>query len=61
MDKVAPADNPGLVLGAVWCLGWGIVVGALVGLGTLFFTAFRFYKKADGTLAAVSSKQVNVE
>jgi cytochrome bd-type quinol oxidase subunit 1 len=29
MDKVTADDNPGVVLGAFWCMGWSVVTGLI--------------------------------
>jgi hypothetical protein len=46
MDKVQPNDNPGVVLGAFWCFGWAIMAGALVGVTTLVYRAFRQHRRS---------------
>jgi hypothetical protein len=45
MDKVTSADNPGVVLGGVWCFGWGIISGAIAGLAALVLTSRTVWKK----------------
>jgi hypothetical protein len=43
MDKVTADDNPGLVLGAFWCIGWAIVAGVLAAIlmGIILFVRSR--------------------
>ena len=34
MDKVTADDNPGVVLGAFWCIGWAAIAGVLAAVVT---------------------------
>lgn len=41
MDKVTADDNPGVVLGAFWCIGSSIVAGVLAAVVTVTITFLR--------------------
>jgi hypothetical protein len=41
LGRVTSDDNPGVVLGAVWCLGWAVISGAIVAAAVLTFTIIR--------------------
>ena len=46
MDKVQAGDNPGVVLGGVWCVGWGIILGGVLAVLTLVFVSRYVYRRA---------------
>jgi hypothetical protein len=46
MDKVQAGDNPGVVLGGVWCVTWGIISGGILAVVTLVFVSRYVYRRA---------------
>jgi len=45
MDNIPPDSNPAVVLGGVWALGWGVIVGAALGLVSWLLFAIYLYRR----------------
>lgn len=41
MDQITPGGTSGVVLGAVWCIGWSPIVGVVAGLAAVILYVVR--------------------